>query len=330
MKVIALEEHFVTDEVASAGARVEPRWRDDSAAFLQPGSEVSARLHDLSAERIRLMDQTGVDMQILSLTTPGVQTLEPGRACELAGGTNNFGGATGAARPDRFGGFATLPTSAPLAAAIELERAVTKLGLHGAMIFGRTRERNADHLQFYPIYEAAASLGVPLYLHPQLPDLPVRASYYTGLGDVADLNLAMGGIGWHFETGVQLLRLVLSGVFDRFPNLQVIVGHWGEAILFYLERIEVMGSFTSLRRPLIDYFKSNVFVTPSGIFSERYLQWALDILGADRILFSTDYPYVYAPDGGARAFLDRAGLTSEDRDKIAHGNWERLRGNTAR
>ena len=117
---------------------------------------------------------------------------------------------------------------------------------------------------------------------------------------------------------------MLSGVFDRLPDLQVITGHWGEVVLFYLERIASMSSVAKLERPLIDYFRRNVSVTPSGIFSQRYLRWAGEVLGVDRILFSTDYPYVYAPDGGARAFLDQSGLSDEDKSKIAHGNWDKL------
>ena len=204
---------------------------------------------------------------------------------------------------------------------------MTQLGLHGAMVFGRTRDRNADAPEFEPIYEVAAALGVPLYLHPQIPDRPVRQSLYSGLGDEIDLTLAMGGIGWHYETGVQLLRMILSGVFDRHPDLQVIVGHWGEVVLFYLERINVLSRVEGgLRQPVRDYFRTNVFVTPSGVFSQRYLRWAIEVLGVDRILFSTDYPYVYEGNGWARDFLTQASLSTEDQSRIAHGNWERLVG----
>ena len=325
MKIVALEEHFVTDEIMWLGGAVKPRWRDPSAGFMPPGGDMAARLHDLGDERVRLMDESGVDVQVLSLTTPGVQNLEADDARDAASRVNDLIAATVVERPNRFQGFATLPTPDPAAAARELERAVTRLGLRGAMIFGRTRDRNADAPEFLPICEAAASLRVPLYLHPQVPDQPVRASCYSGLGDGIDLNLAMGGIGWHYETGVQLLRMILSGVFDRFPDLQVIVGHWGEVVLFYLERIDVLSKIAKkLQRPVPDYFRSNVYVTPGGILSPRYLRWATEMVGIDRILFATDYPYVYQGDGAARAFLEGADLSDEDRNKIAHGNWERL------
>ena len=326
MKIVALEEHFVTDEVMRLGKAVDRRWRDDSAGIMPPESDMMTRVRDLGDERIRLMDESGVDVQVLSLTAPGVQNLEAADARDAASRVNDLIASTVAGRPDRFQGFATLPTPDPVAAARELERAVGQLDLQGAMIFGRTRDRNADSPEFTPIYEAAAALRVPLYLHPQIPDRPVRDSYYSGLDDGLDLNLAMGGIGWHYDAGLQILRLILSGTFDRFPDLQVIAGHWGEVVAFYLERVNLLSSTAKkLERPVADYFRSNVYVTPSGIFSQRYLSWALEVMGADRILFSTDFPYIYEGKGWARAFLDNSVLSAEDRDKIAHGNWDRLR-----
>lgn len=327
MKIVAVEEHFVNDDMIRRWSGLDPRHQDDSLTMFPFDGEVGARLQDLSDERVRLMDESGVDVQVLSLTTPGTQNLEADDAYDAARRANDRVAETVRARPDRFEGFATLPTPVPMAAARELERAVTQLGLRGAMMFGRTRDRNADADDFLPIYEAAAALRVPIYLHPQTPPRAVRDAYYSGLGDPLDLQLATGGIGWHYETGVQLLRMILSGVFDRFPDLQVILGHWGEVVLFYLERIDLLSKGAKgLKRPVAEYFRQNVYVSPSGIFSARYLRWAIEVLGADRILFSTDYPYQFAPDGGARAFLRDAGLSAEDTAKIAHGNWEQLIG----
>lgn len=324
MRIVAIEEHFGTPEIRAAWSRLAPPARDDSQALFA-GGEVEARLEDLSDARIRHMNECGVDVQVLSLTTPGVQNLDAGDAVPLARRANDLVAAAVRRRPDRFGGFATLPTPVPAEAARELERAVTELGLHGAMLCGRTRERNADHPDYLPIYEAAAALRVPLYLHPQIPQQAVRDTYYSGLGDKLDLYLATGGIGWHYEAGVQALRLVLSGLFDRFPDLQFILGHWGEVMLFYLERIDLLSRAAShLQMPVADYFRRNILVTPSGVFSQRYLAWAVDVLGADRVLFSTDYPYQFAGDGGARRFLEDAPLSEDDKARIAHGNWERL------
>jgi predicted TIM-barrel fold metal-dependent hydrolase len=226
--------------------------------------------------------------------------------------------------PDRFQGFATLATADPEAAAAELRRAVTQLGLNGAMLFGRTRDRNLDHRDNWPIFEAAAALRAPLYIHPQSPVPAVRDALYSGFGDDADAAFATFGLGWHYETGLQILRMVLAGVFDRFPDLQVITGHWGEVVLFYLERIDGLDRAVKLERPISDYFRRNVSVTPSGMWSERYLRWALEVLGPGRIMFSSDYPYRFTPGGSARRFLETADLSDADRTAIAHGNWERM------
>ncbi|MBV8349638.1 MAG: amidohydrolase family protein, partial [Mycolicibacterium sp.] len=202
--------------------------------------------------------------------------------------------------------------------------AVTALGLNDAMVFPRSRERSLDLPDFWPIFEAAAALNAQLYLHPQAPTPLVRAEYYSGFDDAVNFLFATGGVGWHYDAGVQLLRLILSGVFDRFPGLSVILGHWGEVVLFYLDRIDNLAAAARLDRPFSEYFRSNVFVTPSGIFSQRYLRWAIEVVGVDRIMFSTDYPFRFAPDGGSRRFLEEADLTDGDRDKIASGNWDRL------
>ena len=327
MKIIALEEHFATPEIMAAWQALSPGLQDISLKQ-STGGEAGHRLLDLADERLRSMDAAGIDVQVLSLTTPGVQSLDPGQAVPLARAANDLLAATVRARPDRFQGFATLPTPEPGEAARELERAVRDLGLNGAMLNGRTRERNLDHPDFLPVFEAAATLGAPLYLHPQSPQPAVRDAYYAGFGGALDAVFATGGIGWHYETGIQALRLVLAGVFDRFPDLQLILGHWGEVVLFYLDRIDAMTASakeaTRLQRPVSDYFRTNVSVTPSGIFSQRYLRWSREVLGAGRILFSTDYPYVLQPDGAARRFLEAAELDEADRDAIAHGNWERM------
>ena len=268
--------------------------------------------------------KSGVDVQVLSLTAPGLQNLASEDAVALQGAVNDLIAGTVRSAPDRFQGFATLATPAPREAARELERAVTRLGLNGAMLFGRTRERNLDHLDNWPIFETADALGAPLYIHPQSPQPAVREALYSGLSDEVDAAFATHGIGWHYEAGVQILRLVLSGVFDRFPGLQLITGHWGEVVLFYLDRIDRLGGIAKLERPVSDYFRRHVSVTPSGLFSRRYLRWAIEVLGADRILFSTDYPFVPVPPGGARRFLEEAELNDADRALVAHGNWDRL------
>lgn len=319
MKTVGLEEHFVTADLVDAWEKLDPRWQD---LAVPTHGRWAQRLLDLGDERVAAMDDTGLDVQVVSITAPGVQNLAPADAVRLQVDCNDRLAAAAAERPDRLQGFATLATPDPAAAADELRRAVSTLGFHGAMLFGRTRDRNIDHPDNWAIFEAAEALNAPLYLHPQSPLPEVRRAYYDGFGSELDAAFATHGLGWHYETGVQLLRLILGGVFDRFPGLQVIAGHWGELITFYLERIDRMSGVVKLQRPVSEYMKTNVYVTPSGMFSRRYAQWALDVVGADRIMFSTDYPYVPVPDGASRKFLQE--LDADDREKIASGNWERV------
>ncbi len=323
MRIIGLEEHFATRSVIDSWLE-RASGRSDPAISASIHGVPSGRLLDLAQERIAKMDEVGVDVQVLSLTTPGLHDLPAGQAVDLQRATNDLIAVAVRSHPDRFQGFATLATPAPRQAARELERAVTELGLNGVMLFGRTGDRNLDHPDFWPILETAASLRAPLYLHPQTPPSNVRAAYYDGLGVEVSGALATHGIGWHYEAGIQLLRLILTGVFDRLPDLQIIVGHWGEVVLFYLDRIDQLAVDANLQRKPSDYVRSNVLITPGGIFSQRYLRWAIEVVGADRILFATDYPFVPVEPGGARRFLDEADLDPMEREGIASGNWDRI------
>ncbi|RZJ94489.1 MAG: hypothetical protein EOO60_02920 [Hymenobacter sp.] len=145
-----------------------------------------------------------------------------------------------------------------------------------------------------------------------------------------DTAFATFGLGWHYEAGLQFVRLVLAGVFDKYPDLQIILGHWGEVVLFYLERLTSLGWVATLQQPIADYFQQNLYVTPSGMWSPAYLQRALELVGPERLLFSTDYPYQYKPGGLARGFLEAAALSAEQKELFAHGNWERLTQSAAR
>lgn len=322
MRLIALEEHVVTPEVVAAWRRLDPQWQDVGFKHSSEGP-VGAALQETDGQRIAMMDASGVDVQVLSLTTPGVQNLPGDDAVRLQTQVNDLLCERVRARPDRFQAFATLATPDPAAATKELERAVTRLGMNGGMLFGRTRERNMDHPDYWPIYEAAAAMGAPLYIHPQSATPQVRRQLYEGFDPAVSMLFAIGGIGWHYETGVQVIRLILSGVLDRYPNLTLILGHWGELILFYLERIDLLQKAAKLPRRFEDYVRDQLYVSPSGIFSQRYLRWACEVIGAERILFSNDYPFVPA-DRSGRRFLEDADLSDADREKIASGNWDRL------
>lgn len=323
MKTTGTEEHFVTDEVVAAWSRLDPAARADSRAGIPPG-EMGERLRETGELRIAAMDEAGLDVQVISLTSPGLHNLSAGEATRLQVETNDRISELVSIHPDRFQGFATLAMTAPTAAAQELERAVTKLGLDGALLFGRAGERNLDHPDNWPIFEAAASLRAPLYIHPQIPQPRVRAALYAGFEESIDSAFATYGIGWHYESGVQFLRLALAGVFDRFPDLQVLLGHWGEVVLFYLERADGLALQANLPQPFSEYVRRNAYITAGGVYSQRYLRWAVEVVGVHRILFATDYPYRPAPEGGVEHFLQTPGLAPADQERIASGNWDAL------
>jgi predicted TIM-barrel fold metal-dependent hydrolase len=323
MKIIGLEEHFATPEIVKAWLSLDARTQDMAIKASTEG-EGGRRLLEIGPERIAAMDDAGIDVQVLSLTTPGVQNLTADVAVDLARASNDLLTEAIGKYPDRFQGFATLPTPAPHVAAKELERGVRELGLQGAMIFGRTGNRNLDHPDFTPVFEAAAALRAPLYLHPQTPQPGVLEAYYLGFNESVDSLFARAGIGWHYETGMQIVRMAVAGVFDRYPDLKIITGHMGEVILFYLDRLDVITGAAKLPRKISDYVKQHVYVTPSGLWSHRYLRWVIEVLGADHVLMATDYPFAETPKNIARTFLQVADLTEEERRKVAYGNWERL------
>src|SRR5579862_7859198 len=269
MRTIGTEEHFVTDEVAAAWGRLDAAAREDSPPSTIP-RELEERLLEVGERRIAAMDEAGLDVQVISLTSPGLHNLPADEATGLQVATNDRIAEIVNAHPDRFQGFATLATPAPVAAAQELERAVSELGLNGALLFGRTGERHLDHPDNLPIFEAAESLRAPLYIHPQVPQARVRAGLYAGFDDAIDSGFATFGIGWHYEAGIQFLRLALAGVFDRFPDLQVVLGHWGEVVLFYLDRADGLAMQAKLPQTFSEYARRNAYITPGGVYSHRY------------------------------------------------------------
>ena len=323
MKIIALEEHLVVPELLSAWSKVPGFEQTQEKGY--GDAKIAERLRNVTDCRISEMDDQGIDVQVLSLNTPGVHNLAPEDSVVIAREANDALAGIVASNPKRYQAFAAVPTPAPERAAEELERAIVKLGFRGAMLNGRTGNLNADAPQFNALYGAAERLGAPLYLHPQIPTHAICEGYYSGLGPQVDSVFASFGLGWYYETGVQLLRMIFSGVFDRYPRLQVIVGHWGELVLFYLEQTKKMESMgLHLDRPLADYFRENVWVTGSGLLSQRYLRWAVEVIGSERIMYSTDYPFMDTSGGMARKFLEGSPLTEIDKAKIGAENWERL------
>ena len=325
MRIIGLEEHFWTPEVADALRALPPENGDNDLLLHQPEFISNALGDGLGEKRLRAMDLAGVDMMVLSLTSPGTQALPPEQAVPLARGANDYLAQAVKAHPDRLAGWATLPTPDPDAAAQELERAVGELGFVGACTHGRTGNDYLDHERFRPILAKAAELNVPIYLHPQVPPKSVRQQYYDGFDPKVSTAFATSGWGWHADVGVGALRLILAGVFDEFPNLQFVVGHWGETILFYLDRIASLSqAATHLKRPVDEYFRHHFYVGGAGIYSTPYLLRVIEVMGIDRVVSSSDYPYRYFPDGRARSFIEEAPISLEAKHKIAHENAEKL------
>jgi predicted TIM-barrel fold metal-dependent hydrolase len=320
-RTIAIEEHFLTAEIRSAWA-ASSIGQEGTAAFDR--GEIEDRLDDLGEGRIALMDESGIDVQVLSVTTPALHNLEPEDGGRVARQTNDLLAATIARYPTRYQSFATLPTAAPKEAALELERGVVELGFVGTMLCGRTRDKNLDHSDFLSMFETAARLRVPVFIHPQIPQRAVRDTLYSGFNEQVDTAFAAFGLGWHYEAGIQFVRLILAGLFDKHPDLQIILGHWGEVVLFYLERLASLARVTNLQRPIADYFRQNLYVTPSGMWSPTYLRRTVEIMGAERILFSTDYPYQYRPGKPVKRFLESVDLSSQEKKLFTHVNWERL------
>ena len=326
MTLIGIEEHFLTAEIRDAWNAAGLDAVDPSVAF--HSGQIAGRLLDLAEDRLALMDKTGLDVQVLSLTTPALHDLGP-ESVDMARRANDALAAAIARHPTRFQALATLPVALPEEAALELERCVRTLGFKGTMLCGRVGARNLDHPTLAPIFQSAEALGAPVLLHPRAPDMAVRAAYYSGFRPEVDAAFATYGLGWHYDAGVQFLRLVLSGTFDRMPGLQVILGHWGELVLFYAERLAAMDRVSGLAHPIATYLRRNLYVTGSGMFLPDYLDRAVAVVGTDRLLFSTDFPYQYRPGGDARRFLECCDLGEAAKAAFAHGNWLHLVGKGA-
>jgi predicted TIM-barrel fold metal-dependent hydrolase len=311
--VIALEEHYWDAEVATHFKERGPEMRNP---------DMQSRLHDLGELRLKEMDEAGIDLQVLSHGAPALQRIDAETAVPLARRTNDRLHQAILQHPARFAGFAVLPTADPKAAADELERAVTRLGFKGAMIHGLSNGIFLDDKRFWPIYERAQALDVPIYMHPAVPHKAVIDVYYKDyLEQFPGLMTAAWGFG--VETATLGIRLVLSGVFEAYPKLRIILGHLGEGLPFYLWRIDMALARQGNRStPFRDTFREHFWITTSGAFSTPSLLCCVMEMGADRILFSVDYPFVPNPPGVK--WMETVPLGPEDRAKILNGNAKRL------
>jgi hypothetical protein len=323
VKIIAIEEHWNSASIRAALDRLPDGARDESTAFNERGG-TQDRLQDIGPGRIAAMDAAGIDVSILSVVTPATQALPAADAVPLARDANDEAADAVRAHPGRLRAFATLPTSDPQAAAAELERCAAQLGHVGAMVFGRTGTRTLDDPVYDDLLATAARLHQPVFIHPQIPSNELRDAAYRGFDPLTDLGLATFGWGWHLDAGLAALRLILRGTFDRHPDLQLVLGHWGEMLLFWMDRADSLsGVAKHLERRVSDYITDNIHITSSGMLQERLLRHTLDFTRADRVLFSTDYPF-HQPDAAAVERFFAAVPGPAERERIAAGNAEAL------
>jgi len=311
IQVIAIEEHYLDAEVDGLMGDGHNPFRD--------------RLTDLADVRIKEMDEAGIDIQVLSHCPPGAQAFGAETGIALAKRVNDRLAEFVKSKPDRFSAFATLPTPDPKGSADELERCVNGYGFKGAMVHGLTELTFIDDKRFWPIFERAQALDVPIYVHPAPPH-PTLVDIY--LKDYAKDFPQLLGPGWGFtmETATAGIRLVLSGVFDKYPKLKIILGHMGEGLPFLLWRINHtmihMGGPGSTALPFKEIFCEHFHITTSGNFSDAALLCSIMEMGADRILFSVDWPYIENAPG--TAWMEQVPLGREDRIKLLNGNAKKL------
>jgi 2,3-dihydroxybenzoate decarboxylase len=333
---IATEEAFAPPEILDHyrallkdGSYNDPGFQSLCGFYLGNPSpritEVIARMTDLGDLRISDMDQTGIARQILSLTSPGVQVFDAPTAVALARSSNDFMADAIRRHPDRFSGLAAIAPQDPAAAAKELERGIRKLGLKGAIINSHTRGEYLDDAKFWPIFEAAEALDVPVYIHPNTPSPAM-------IGPFLERGLDGAIFGFAVETSLHILRIIVSGVFDRFPRLKVVIGHLGEGLPFWLFRIDFMhnrmvtanryASVQKLQRKPGDYIKENIYITTSGMAWEPPILYAQSVLGVDRVLYAMDYPYQFVPE--EVAVTDNLPISDADKKKLYQSNAEKV------
>ncbi len=323
MALVGIEEHWTTPRLKAALEALPDGSRDDSLAFNEMGDHL-ARLEDIGDARIASMDDQGIDMHILGVAPPGTGPLRPAQAVALSRETNDIAAAAVQRHPTRLRALSTLPMSEPTAVAAELERAAG-LGFVGAMVYGRTGNTPLDDLCYDDLFAVAAALGQPIFIHPQIPSNAIRAAAYSGFDPMTDLALATFAWGWHLEAALSALRLITRGTFDRHPDLQIVLGHWGELLLFWMDRTDSLSRIAGLQRKVSDYVRTNVFITSSGMFNPALLRHALEATTIDRLLFSTDYPFQHPTGGEIRQFLAEFD-SDEDRRKFSSDNACRLFG----
>ena len=309
-KRIAAEEGWMTPELMRMYLKIlETRSLDDPGFYSLWGFFATSqserahllfeRIQDIGARRLADMDAAGIDMQLLMLTAPGVQVFDPATATALAASTNDTLAQAIRDHPARYAGLAAIAPNAPRQAAAEIERAVTKLGLKGALINSHTQGEYLDDEKYWDIFAAAEALDVPIYLHPNTPSPQMVEPFLSRTLDAAIYGFAV-------ETGLHALRLIVSGVFDRFPKLTIVLGHLGEGLPYWLSRIDFMhggivranrsAGVRPLKRLPSEYLRENFYYTNSGVAWEPPISFLQKVIGHERLMYAMDYPYQYVPE----------------------------------
>lgn len=305
---IATEEAFATREQIDGILRLVKEGRADKGTVSLWGfygtspseraTQILERLLDLDDERIANMDATGIDKAILSLTAPGVQVFEAEEAKRIVGNANNHLHAAIERHPTRYVGMTSIAPQDPAWSAHEIARG-RELGFKGVMVNSHTQGEYLDHPKFDPIFRACVEVDQPLYIHPQSPPDSM-------IGPMLEAGLDGAIFGFGVETGMHLLRIIVSGVFDRYPSLRIIVGHGGEALPYWLYRINFMhqagvksqryACMKPLQKDIFGYMRENVYITTSGMAWAPPIEYAIRVLGEDRVMYAMDYPYEFVPD----------------------------------
>lgn len=321
MKIITVEEHFDTP------ANVKQFKDYSKVKNNNPHQDMlNATLTNFD-KHIEYMDKYGIDMQVISDAGNSPQVLPDNLIVDACRAQNDTLAQAVAAHPERLAGLAVLPVNLPEDAAKELERAVKTLGLKGALISGTIDGQFLDDPKFEVIFAMAAKLDVPLYLHPGVIKDEQKKILYDSKAYSPALATFLGGAawGWHMEQGIQMMRLIISGLMEKYPNLKLISGHWGEFVPMFIERLSEFLPFSGLDLPhsFEYYYKKNVYISPSGMFTEPQLQLGLTEMGADHLMYSEDFPYIERKEG-VKEFITKANLRNDEREQIAHGTAEKL------
>ena len=323
MRVVTLEEHVTFPEmIARLSAEELAKHPVGQSPAIQ---KLAPKLADVNGERLQSMDANGITVQVLSVTGAGADLLDAEAGPVFATAYNDMIAGQIAKNPGRFKSFAHLPTTNPEAAAKELDRTVATYCFCGALINGLTHDEFLDDAKYAPIFEKAQELDVPIYLHPGFPPQAVVDAYYSNLPKYSGMLLSIAGWGWHSETAIHVLRLIVSGTFDKYPGLKMIIGHMGEMLPMMMERCSLAfkpGEAGLNQRTVTQTLRDQVYITTSGLFTLPPLMAAIDTFGIDRVMFSVDYPFSTNEQG--KQYLQSMNLPQEDIEKIAHGNADKL------